>query len=282
MSDESESLQDAITAEEMASTVVPAQSASDKRNAFTTLMSSRPKKTTKDLNGVDTASRQTVFAGRDGLGAYINQPTAFPPSRVIYHNDNFLAIHDLYPKSSVHTLLIPRGPQSLVHPFEAFEDAEFLAGVREEAGKLRSMVAKELRRKYSKYSKQEQARERALNGEDEVPDGGDLPAGRDWEAEVVAGVHAHPSMSHLHVHVMSIDHYSDHLKHRKHYNSFSTPFFVGLEDLPLAEDDARRHPGREGYLNWDFKCWRCGKNFGRKFVRVKEHLAEEFEEWKTE
>lgn len=89
-------------------------------------------------------------------------------------------------------------------------------------------------------------------------------------------------MNHLHIHVISRDHYSDFLKHSKHYNSFNTPFFVDLEAFPLNEHDDRRHPGREGYLKSDLKCWRCGQNFGNKFARLKEHLAVEFEEWKSE
>ena len=228
------------------------------------------------------AKKSLAFFGRDGLGAYTNNPTGFPPARVIYHNDDFVAINDLYPKSSVHTLLLSRSSKNSLHPFDAFEDLDFLAKVREEAKKLRTLVAKELRRKYGRFSAKEQARERALNGEDELPDGQDLPPGRDWEKDVMVGIHAHPSMNHLHVHVLSVDRFSEWLKHRKHYNSFATPFFIGIEDFPLAKDDERRHSGREGYLDRDFKCWRCGQAFGRSFSRLKEHLKEEFEKWKAE
>jgi aprataxin len=115
-----------------------------------------------------------------------------------------------------------------------------------------------------------------------IPAGDDLPPGRDWEKDVMVGIHAHPSMSHLHVHVLSVDRFSECMKHRKHYNSFATPFFVPLEDFPLAQDDPRRHPGREGYLNSDLKCWRCGRNFGGAFKTLDEHLKEEFEKWKAE
>ena len=104
----------------------------------------------------------------------------------------------------------------------------------------------------------------------------------DWEKEVKVGVHAHPSMNHLHIHILSVDRYSEFLKYRKHYNSFATDFFVPVDDFPLAADDPRRHPGKEGYLNENMKCWRCGKNFGNKFARLKEHLTEEFDEWKKE
>jgi aprataxin len=226
---------------------------------------------------------KNVFKNRDGLGAYISDPSKYPPSRVVYYDSDFVAIHDMYPKSSVHTLLLPRDDKfASMHPFDAFEDAEFLAQVREQSARLKGIVASELQRRYGKFSVQDKPREAVLNGEVEIEREEDMPAGRDWEKDVLVGIHAHPSMSHLHVHVLSKDRYSEWLKHRKHYNSFATDFFVPLEDFPLEEDDVRRHPGKEGYLGSDMKCWRCGKNFGYKFARLKEHLKEEFEEWKGE
>lgn len=98
----------------------------------------------------------------------------------------------------------------------------------------------------------------------------------------MAGVHARPSMRHLHVHVLSVDRVSEGVRRRKHYNSFATPFLIDVDDFPLAEEDVRRHPGRQGYLDSDLKCWRCGKNFGARFGTLKVHLEKEFEEWKKE
>jgi len=169
--------------------------------------------------------------------------------------------------------------KALQHPFDAFEDIEFLARTRTAAAILVKLVASELRRNYSSISKSSAAREAAMQA-DSPPEV--LPEGRDWEKEVLVGVHAHPSMSHLHVHVLSRDRVSECMRHRKHYNSFATPFLVSLEDMPLAKDDVRRHPGREGYLDRDLQCWRCRKNFGRSFAKLKQHLLEEIEEWKRE
>ena len=226
---------------------------------------------------------KSLFDRRDGLGVYVLQPERYDASRLIFYDVNFVAINDLYPKSSVHTLLLPRSVEyNLKHPFDAFEDIKFLATIREQAAKLRLTVAKELQRRYGPFSKQDAAREAVLNGQVELAEGEELPIGRDWEKEVLVGVHAHPSMNHLHIHVLSVDRYSACLKHRKHYNSFATPFFVDVDDFPLKKDDKRRHPGREGYLKSDMKCWRCGKNFGSKFASLKEHLTEEFEEWKKQ
>lgn len=216
--------------------------------------------------------------GRDGLAVYTKRPESFPKDVVIYHNDEFVAINDMYPKASLHLLLLPRDPnKQRLHPFEALEDPEFLQKVKIEAQRLCKLAASELRQMYGQDSAQEQKRRAAMSA-DPPPD--ELPEGRDWEQEIKCGVHAVPSMNHLHIHVISVDRHSDRMKHRKHYNSFATRFFVPLEDFPLAPDDKRRHPGREGYLKEDFVCWRCGRNFGNRFEQLKIHLKEEFEEWK--
>lgn len=234
-----------------------------------------------------TASSKLIraFRDRDGLGAYLADPKAFPSSRVIYHNEGFVAIHDLYPKASVHTLLLPRSTQhNRLHPFDAFEDADFLAAVRAETDRLRGLVAKELKRRFGSGSRREMEREKkasalAAAGEDEEE--ARLPPGRDWLAEVKVGIHMHPSMNHLHVHVMSRDMHSPCMKHRKHYNSFNTPFLVDLADFPLPRADPRRR-GNQQYLDRNLVCWRCGKDFGNGFKALKEHLEKEFEAWKAE
>ncbi|EED12890.1 conserved hypothetical protein [Talaromyces stipitatus ATCC 10500] len=247
-----------------------------KRNAFTELMTSKDKKSKQ--TEPQKPKKHMFNPSRNALGLYIERPESYPASVVVYYNDDFVAIHDLYPKSSLHLLLLPRDANKFYqHPFDAFEDIEFLHKVQEEVKKLRTLAAQELRRRYGKYSLQEKARREAME-QDPPPD--ELPPGRDWEKEIMTGIHAHPSMNHLHIHVMSVDRHSDRLKHRKHYNSFSTPFFIDIKDFPLAADDVRRHPTREGYLNRDFLCWRCSRNFGNKFQQLKQHLEEEYEEWK--
>ena len=217
---------------------------------------------------------------RDGLYAYMQNPANFPSSRVIYHNENFVAINDAYPKATVHTLLLPRNEsKTLLHPFDALSDPEFLTTVRAEAEALKVLVASELRHLLGKHSASEQARIEAMSA-DPPPD--TLPLGRDWTKEIRVGVHAGPSMNHLHVHVMSRDMHSECLKHRKHYNSFNTPFFVPLDDFPLKEEDERWGWGRMHYMKRGFVCWKCGAEFGNRFQLLKGHLEEEFSRWRAE
>ncbi|KAI1153636.1 HIT domain-containing protein [Nemania diffusa] len=282
--------EDAITQEEITG-VAPAPEPTStsvslgKRSAFAELMAPKPPKKPKEPPAT-LASTRTAFTGsfkaRDGLGAYTADPASFPSSRVIYHNESFVAIHDLYPKSTLHTLLLPRSPRSRLHPFDAFDDPAFLASVQSETKRLKRLAAAELRRRYGRFSAKDKRREQVLSGEVELADGAPLPAGRDWEASLLVGVHAHPSMNDLHVHVLSPDMVSECMRHRKHYQSFNTPFLVDVAEFPLAADDPRRHPGHAGYYERDLRCWRCGRSFGNQFKRLKEHLAVEFEEWKKE
>ncbi|KAI1822905.1 HIT domain-containing protein [Xylaria intraflava] len=247
------------------------------KNAFAELMAPKPKPPHV------SRALASMFGARDALGAYTADPARFPPSRVIYHNESFVAINDLYPKASVHTLLLPRSPHSRQHPFDAFEDVEFLTAVREEVTQLKRLGAKELQRRHGPDSAQDKLREGVLNGDVEWEDGAPLPAGRDWEKEFLVGVHAHPSMNDLHVHVLSRDMVSESMRQRKHYQSFNTGFLVPIADFPLAADDPRRNPAlTSSYLKSDLRCWRCGRVFGNRFKELKTHLAEEFEEWKKE
>lgn len=239
------------------------------------LMSSRKTKSPAPPE-LKSAAQTSAFNGRDGLGAYIANPASYPSSRVITYSDAFVTIHDLFPKSSIHLLLLPRDPsKSLQDPFTALADPVFCAQVQAEVRKLRVLAAKELKRRFGRDSSQEQRHELALEkGEDGAHEG------RDWSQDIMAGIHARPSMNHLHIHILSRDFHSDCMRHRKHYNSFHTGFFIDVDEFPLAEDDPRRNPGRAGFLSEEFRCWRCDKGFGKGFAALKKHLEDEFEDWK--
>lgn len=275
----------------------PSKGGKKKKDAFTELMS--PKKPAKNstwhprdsshasdftsstANQPPPHKRVHTYHGRMGLGVYIANPSAFPSTTVLWHNENFVLVHDLYPKASVHTLLLPRSTDHIfLHPFDAFDDADFLASVRAAAEEGRRLVASEMRRRFGKYAARDTAREAALR-QDPPPD--EFPPGRDWASEVMVGIHAGPSMSHLHVHILSPDRVSPCLRHKKHYNSFSTPFFVPLQDFPLAEEDPRRRRGwfkEQGFLRGNMRCWRCGEVWDKaEFAELKRHLEEEMERW---
>lgn len=295
MAHQGETAEDTITAEEMTGEAIPDSTPPRKkpRNAcenpisiyhkvlliissVTELMSPKPRTSSNRESAKEfVAKGSKLFRDRDGLQAYIEAPESYPPSRVIYHNDKWVLIHDLYPKATVHFLLLPRDLKfSALHPFEAFNDRQFLSEAKQEAEKAAKIAASELQRIYCSTSAKEKKRLEAMESDDPPLE---LPAGRDWRSEVKIGIHKGPSMNNLHIHILSKDMHSGRMKHRKHYNSFNTPFFVPLEEFPLDDDDKRRNAH---YLESDMKCWRCRKNFGNKFAQLKEHLETEWEEWR--
>ncbi|KAH0369467.1 HIT-like protein, partial [Aureobasidium melanogenum] len=211
--------QEAITEDEMVGMELPdTKTKTNSKNAFTELMSKKPnpEKSGKNANP-DKAKPKMSFDRRDGLGVYTVDPDAY--DRVLFNNEHAVIIKDMFPKSSVHLLVLPKSDRNLLHPFKAFEDPQLLADIKVEVERAKKMVASELRRKYGQFSKSEQARIQARDA-DEPPEV--LPEGRDWMKEIITGVHAVPSMNHLHVHVMSRD---------------MTSFLVPLEKFPLADDD---------------------------------------------
>ncbi|KAF2105100.1 aprataxin-like protein [Rhizodiscina lignyota] len=253
------------------------------RNAFTELMKPKPKPDkSRTPNQFRHPATDLMDLGnpRNHLLPYIQKPeSAAPAGSVVSYNDDWVLIKDLYPKSSVHLLLLPRSPQHYVaHPFDALQDPQFLSSAKAEVEKAKDLIASELRRLYGSFSASERPRRDALESDD-PPD--TLPPGRDWRSEVIAGIHTHPSMNHMHVHIISRDRHSPCLKHRKHYNSFNTDFFVPLEAFPLSPEECQRRWGMEWH-KMDMGCWRCGKNFGNRFQRLKDHLEEEFMDWRKE
>jgi aprataxin len=227
------------------------------------------------------ADPHTARGSRDELLDYILNPEEPRGiSTVIYSNDNWVLIKDAYPKACLHWLLLPRDPDYYtLHPFHAFEDEAFLAAARTETRKVLDIAASELRRLHGRFSAADKSRIEAINS---ATSDENIPPGRDWLKELRAGVHAYPSMSHLHIHILSKDMHSPRVKNRKHYSSFNTPFFVPLDDFPLPKDDRRWNPSREEYLKRDLKCWRCGRMFGNRFQALKDHLDGEFKEWRAE
>lgn len=85
---------------------------------------------------------------------------------------------------------------------------------------------------------------------------------RDPSLRFQIGVHAVPSMLALHVHVISRDFASPCLKNKKHFNSFTTRFFVPLTQL-IADVEAHgsfevNEREAEALLEDEMACPRCG------------------------
>lgn len=95
---------------------------------------------------------------------------------------------------------------------------------------------------------------------------------------IQVGVHRVPSMANLHIHVMTKDLNSSRLKNKKHYNSFTTDFFVNWDKLPLDQVPDTKATEEQYLKNHDLICQYCGQNFSNKFSKLKQHLTQEFDQ----
>jgi aprataxin len=82
----------------------------------------------------------------------------------------------------------------------------------------------------------------------------------------MVGYHSVPSLYPLHLHIVSRDLQSSALKNKKHWNSFTTPFFLAaakvegwLRDGLTARSQMQSYPMRyEALLKEPMLCNRCG------------------------
>ncbi|KAG6854329.1 hypothetical protein C0991_008224 [Blastosporella zonata] len=109
--------------------------------------------------------------------------------------------------------------------------------------------------------------------------------------DIWTGFHAAPSMSHLHLHVLSADLHSERMKSKKHYNSFhpKVGFFLDINEVLSwfdAEDSyfnsmAKLEPKPyEALLKEDLACFYCGSSM-KNIPALKAHLEEELDKLAT-
>ncbi|KAK9236759.1 HIT-like domain-containing protein [Lipomyces kononenkoae] len=240
-----------------------------KRNALSVLMASAKKPKPGPIETLHK-STQGSYSFRDALAPLIQNPDNFVKSgEVMKYTEDYVLIHDKYPKASVHLLILPReSTRTRLHPFQALcphvskitGTKDFYDRMSEIVRECEDVAIRELKDLYKK----------TFTAED-----------------LKVGVHSAPSMSNLHIHVISVDNYSEKLKNKKHYNTFNTPFFVSFDELgTMTREDARIKGGpmycAQIASNNDLICWRCEKNFQNQFKKLKDHLEEEFILWKRE
>ncbi|KAG9453531.1 hypothetical protein H6P81_006435 [Aristolochia fimbriata] len=107
-------------------------------------------------------------------------------------------------------------------------------------------------------------------------------AGLKWAKEFISadaslvfrlGYHSVPSMRQLHLHVISQDFDSIHLKNKKHWNSFNTSFF--LDSVDVIEELERRGEvtlNDERLLSMEVRCHRC-RSAHPNIPRLKAHIS---------
>lgn len=152
-------------------------------------------------------------------------------------DDKVVIIKDKYPKAKYHFLVLPR----------------------EKIPSLKSLTASHLDLLRHIHKKGEEIANRA-----------------NTELKFRFGYHAVPSMSHLHMHVISQDFDSPCLKTKKHWNSFTTQYFVDSSEIirQLEKKSKVETGGQEAndLLKQDLRCHVCRKNFSN-MPSLKAHIV---------
>lgn len=213
---------------------------------------------------------------------------------LLYKDENVLIIKDAFPKALRHYLIIPKSADKThVHPLLVFQnDPQFYSMIEEYVKKTKRLIMDDL----------------FAAGLLKFDEADNLATQEFMNRFIKAGVHSIPSLNNLHIHVITQDFHSSRLKHKKHYNSFTTQFFVEFSRLEPSQidmgdelgygynssssqtTDDELHPTQlvstphemdpvklQNVISKSpLKCTYCGATFANRFVHLKKHLQEEF------
>lgn len=196
------------------------------------------------------------------LSPFILHPERYEKDLVLYYDDVVTIIQDGFAKSTNHLLILPRDPKlTKKHPTTGV--TEHLKNV------LQTYVDWCGNYIYDHFTE----RYDILSSDANLS----ISKRNDFIKNFIqVGVHSVPSMSNLHVHVLTRDFHSDRLKNKKHYNSFNTTFFVQWDQLPLHSIPDKLEMENVVIKKSDLICCYCNMNFSNKFSQLKKHLNDEF------
>lgn len=196
-----------------------------------------------------TGSSKTKFSSFLNLETTLNDPNA-----QVFKNDRFVCIRDKYPKSRFHLLLVPLATVS--HGLKLLK-VQDLIRLNDSLNVLREMrqLANDIVEKK-------------------------CPA--ELKPKIQLGFHSIQSMNPLHMHIISRDFVSDCLKNKKHWNSFTSQYFVHLDKLIenlqdvkdyFAEDrfNLNKPQVLKSYLEADLKCHVCNMAINN-IPNLKKHI----------
>uniref|UniRef100_A0A8C1BY44 Aprataxin n=1 Tax=Cyprinus carpio carpio TaxID=630221 RepID=A0A8C1BY44_CYPCA len=178
-----------------------------------------------------------VFQGSAGHWSQGLKVSMQDPKMQVYKDDRVVVIKDKYPKARYHWLVLP------------WDSISSLKALRSEHVEL----LKHMQRVGDQMVQQ-------------CPDAHKL--------SFRLGYHAIPSMSHVHLHVISQDFDSPCLKNKKHWNSFTTDYFVESQDvIAMLEHDGKVtvKDGTSELLKLPLRCCFCHKE-QPTIPKLKEHL----------
>ncbi|XP_026158118.1 aprataxin isoform X1 [Mastacembelus armatus] len=163
------------------------------------------------------------------------------PKMQVYKDDKVVVIKDKYPKARYHWLVLP---------WQYIPSLKALCKEHCDLVKHMQQVADQIVQ--------------------QCPDAGSL--------RFRTGYHAIPSMSHVHLHVISQDFDSPCLKNKKHWNSFTTDYFIESHDVIRMLETNGVVTVKEGtseLLKLPLRCHMCRKEIST-IPALKEHLKSHF------
>ncbi|XP_015250444.1 PREDICTED: aprataxin [Cyprinodon variegatus] len=163
------------------------------------------------------------------------------PQMQVYKDDKVVVIKDKYPKARYHWLVLP---------WQSIPSLKALSG--EHCVLLKHM---------------QQVADRMIQ---QCPDSSSL--------QFRTGYHAIPSMSQIHLHVISQDFDSPCLKNKKHWNSFTTEYFIDSHDVIQMLETSGKVSVKDGtseLLKLSLCCHVCRKELPT-IPSLKEHLKSHF------
>ncbi|CAI9578762.1 unnamed protein product [Staurois parvus] len=186
----------------------------------------------------DTAAKQQR-ASQSGAGHWSQglKVSMHDPKMQVFKDDKVVVIKDKYPKARYHWLVLPWQSISSLKALRS-EHLELLQHMYE--------VGENVIQEHSSLSR----------------------------AKFRLGYHVIPSMSHIHLHVISQDFDSDCLKTKKHWNSFTTEYFLDSEDvidMIKLKGKVEVKDGASELLKSSLKCNVCRVQQAT-IPQLKEHL----------
>ena len=187
-------------------------------------------------------------ASQMSLSGYLRWPLPGSLAHAVYCEDRAcVVIYDRYPKARVHLLLLSKHQP----PLRSIADvdsasAHVVSELKDRADAIAAHLVDQLR----------------------------LPL----STSLLSGFHAIPSLTPLHLHLVSSDFDSACLKHKKHWNSFTTAFFVPPDDvLRDVRNSGRVSVDKDrmaALLRAPLRCCRRGCNVAiATMPALKRHIA---------
>ncbi|KAK3095330.1 hypothetical protein FSP39_013308 [Pinctada imbricata] len=196
-----------------------------------------------DDSTASSASKKPAPFWKNGLKTSMEDPEL-----VVYKDDKITVIKDKYPKARNCVYIYI---QAKYH---------FLVMPKENIPNLKSLTGSHI--DLLKYM-QRKGKEQADSADETL--------------QFRLGYHAVPSMSHLHLHVISQDFDSLSLKTKKHWNSFTTDYFVDSEEIiDQLEEDGKVSLNTATFqelLKKNLKCHVCKKDFST-MPALKTHIKQ--------